>query len=61
MNARYKLELKPKRGDKCPVCRKECLNHEAEVDAARCFDCMQDEQDFIHGRHELRTILKEAM
>lgn len=48
MNARYKRELKPKRGDLCPVCHTERLTLECEVDAAKCVDCMKDEADFIH-------------
>lgn len=59
MNARYKRELKPKRGDMCPVCHTERLTLECEVDAAKCVDCQANLAGFNQSRHELRTILKE--
>ena len=59
MNARYRSELKPKRGDLCPVCKTERLTLECEVDAAKCVDCQADLAGFNQSCHELRTILKE--
>ena len=60
-NARLKPEYKVQRGDVCPVCRIEYLDHEQEVDDARCFNCSEDLAGFQHSCFELRTILKEAM
>lgn len=57
MNARYKHELKPLRGDLCPICKTERLDRECEVDAAKCLCCMQEEADFVHSRHELRGVV----
>ena len=48
MNARTKPELKPKRGELCPVCHVELLTLECEVDAARCVDCQAEEARLVH-------------